>query len=233
MFREKLVNPSLVAILDVFQTDVKEIIRLQLAEDAIFDPPDFQRKVNDYIRNDLMETSRLVIEMVAAHKKNDDGFDPEREDEICLGDWFLRMLKMLDIELSETPVISYPFKTENGYQLEIRVNRIGELYDELASFNYADSAEKRYALDRIVKCYKWLKEAFPEVGTEEKESDSIFNSRHYFVAQVYKGFEYLPRIIMKTSIEHFFCARLKYFILQFNFFRRRLWYWFKARCQTR
>jgi hypothetical protein len=229
MLKKRPINPNLVAIFNVFQTDVKEIIRLQLAEDAISDPPDFQEKVNGYIRNGLVETSRQVFETVKAHKKNDDGFDPEREDDIWLGDWLLRMLKMLDIELSETPVISYPFKTENGYQLEIRVKRIGELYDELVSFNYANSAEKRYALDRIVECYKWLREAFPEVGTEEKESDLILISRHYFVAQVHKRLEYLPRIIMKTSIEHFFCVRLKYFILQFNFFRRRLWYWFKAR----
>jgi hypothetical protein len=176
MSKKAEINRQLEKILERIERNLRTMIDLQKAEDAVPDPEDFQAKVADYARTAVAQDTRRL--------------DQERRK--SLG----KKAGVCVTKMPDRPVYQYPFKTKKGVRLPLLWDKVAAACRAVRDFPFDGSSERKHAAAKLRACRRLLITNFPDL---KKNSDTKWLNRHYFVYGLEIPLRVIPRQIAKNA----------------------------------
>jgi len=172
---------------------VKEIVRLQKAEDAQADPPNFEENAKGWLDTKCLKDIEGLKILSAKDKTNQPFWELA-----------LKLFNEIGIDKPENSVERYPFKTDLGHLMSAHLKSIDELAYDLLNQFYENDSERLEVFTRLQEISRLITADFPEADIEQARESKGLYYRHYFVICAYGPFKSIPKIIARTDEERLF-----------------------------
>lgn len=170
------------AILELLEFHVNKMIELQKQEDAVPNPPDFQKKVEDYNLTVILKSSEDLLQKDEEDPPEE--FDFGAENMAAIKSNLGEILRIFDLKPPAEWVFEYPFKTEGGRDLESHFDGASNSWTDLTRFPYLSRPEKDKARQTVKDCLALLEKNFPDLADSDSE-DKMTSNQHYFIKGIF------------------------------------------------
>lgn len=201
--------------IDYLGKQVEIILDLQEREDQAPDPPDFLNIARQSCICDLLKAEKSSFSNSDCDE-DDNGFDGDKENQFQAVNALSSAISILIDDATRKEIggqiIEYPFKTEEGYKLQICFDRIFDCVDELE--NGAKSFQQRYLIKKMMR--KFMRQILGKYPDINKPGMSGY--RRHFVGLAYVAMEgcerrinLLPNVLIPRRLLWKIKLRWRYF----------------------
>jgi len=189
------VTPALATILQLLDFHIRQMIDLQLQEDAVPNPPDFEQLA------DAHAVTEIIKDFEKPRKPENraaEEFDVLAEADHASDKALWRIFELLGIKRPAELVREYPFKTESGKSLKALADSINSCCTELHNFPYIRKREKEIASQAVNDCLILVERSFPDL-TGASESSHALKCQHYYADLAFLALRRCPRLITRSE----------------------------------